>query len=280
MIQNIHTMTPIDLGHYTLIQEMNSGGTARIFLGVDNFSGYPVAVKELMTAFANNEMMQQQFIQEANEYLYLQHPNIVRLRDFIQHDKGVYLVMEYIDGMNLTEYMQRKTGPLPVMNAALFVGEVLDALEYAHGRGLMHLDLKPANIMLSNSNAIKLIDFGIAKKGQKNNNELVMGSPYYMSPEQTMPGVEIDHRSDIYSMGVTLFELVTGNVPFPNCSSKDELFDKIRHEPIPEIKVHNPVDVSFVSSLNEVIGKATSKKPEHRYQSCDQFKHALGIFLS
>lgn len=273
-------MTPIDLGHYTLIQEMNAGGTARIFLGVDNFSGYPVAVKELMTAFSNNEMMQQQFIQEANEYLYLRHPNIVSLRDFIQHEKGVYLVMEYIDGKNLTEYMQRETGPLPVMNAALFVSEVLDALQYAHTRGLMHLDLKPANIMLSNTNAIKLIDFGIAKKGQENNNEQVMGSPAYMSPEQTVQGQMIDHRSDIYSMGVTMFELVTGSVPYPHCTTKDELFDCIRHKPLPEVRVHNPIDIEHLGSINEVLKKATAKNPNDRYQTCDQFKHALGIFLS
>ena len=185
------------INNIELVHVLNSGGTATVYFGVDLLTGMPVAVKELKANMFKSEFVRNKFIEEANQYLYLDHPNIVKLYDFIITDENHYLVMEYVDGKNLYEYMTVVTGPLPLQNVALFMNEVLSALEYVHNYDLVHLDVKPSNIMLSSHNRVKLVDFGISQDKTSSEINRAIGSPSYMSPEQ-IQGKEIDRQSDIY----------------------------------------------------------------------------------
>lgn len=249
-----------------VVESLNEGGTAKIYLGVNTWSGKLVAIKELKVDFSQNDYIRQKFREEANQYLYLAHPNIVNLIDFIDQKSSQYLVMEYVDGQNLFEYQNNVTGPMPVSMAALLVSEVCNALQYAHNKDVVHLDIKPANIMLSKQNEIKVLDFGISMDTNTKNREKLMGSPSYMSPEQ-IEGANLDHRTDVYSLGITLFELITGRLPFNFAKSRDQLFDAIRHQSIPLIGTNN--------SLNAIIARSTAKNKFDRYQSCDEFREAL-----
>jgi serine/threonine protein kinase len=266
------------INNIQIIQPLNSGGTAEVFLGVDLNTGLPVAVKELKSSFFKSEFVRQKFIEEANQYLYLDHPNIVKLKDFIKNDDTHYLVMEYVEGKNLSDHISKVTGPIPIQNIALFLNEVLSAIAYVHKRGLIHLDIKPANIMLSDKNQIKVIDFGISHDSSKNDLESVMGSPSYMSPEQ-IDGINIDYRSDIYSLGITLYEMVTGKLPFSNCETREDMFLAIKQNLVPYVTVPYEFDRDFENKVNYIIQKATNKKPHERYASCEEFQLDLLEFL-
>lgn len=249
-----------------VVESLNEGGTAKIYLGVNTWSGKLVAIKELKVDFFQDEYIRQKFREEANQYLYLAHPNIVNLIDFIDLKTSQFLVMEYVDGQNLFEYQNNVTGPMPVSMAALLVSEVCNALQYAHNKDVVHLDIKPANIMLSKQNEIKVLDFGISRDTKMKNIDKLMGSPSYMSPEQ-IDGSNLDHRTDIYSLGITLFELITGKLPFDFAKSREQLFDAIRLQSLPLINNNN--------LLNGIIARSTAKNKYDRYQSCAEFREAL-----
>ena len=266
------------INNIQIIQPLNSGGTAEVYLGVDVFTGTPVAVKELKPSFFKSEFVREKFLEEANQYLYLDHPNIVKLKDFIKHDETHYLVMEYVDGKNLSDHISKVTGPIPIQNIALFLNEVLSAIGYVHTKGLIHLDIKPSNIMLSDRNEIKVIDFGISHDSNGKDLDSVMGSPSYMSPEQ-IEGKNIDFRSDIYSLGITLYEMVTGKLPFSNCESREEMFSAIKNNDVPYVKVPYDFDEMYEDKINEIIQKSTKKDMKDRYQSCEEFQLDLLEFL-
>ena len=245
-----------------LVEKINEGGTANVYLGVNSWTGIPVAVKELKSNFFKSEFMRNKFKEEANKYLYLQHPNIVRLQDFIDEGESQYLVMEFIEGFNLNEYQNKVTGPMPISMASLLISETLKALAYAHNEGVIHLDIKPSNIMLSNDEEIKVLDFGIAQDSTAIQSGKLLGTPSYMSPEQ-VKGEQVDFRTDVYSLGITLFELITGRPPFINSKDRTELFEAIKTKPIPQI--------NGGYAINAIIQKATSKNKSNRYQSCEEF---------
>jgi serine/threonine protein kinase len=266
------------ISHFEIVEHLNAGGTANIYLGWDFHSGYQVAIKELNPAFFANKMMLLNFKKEANRYLELDHPNIVRLKDFILLSNTGYLVMEYIKGKNLREYLKQISGPMPLSNVSLFMMETMAALGFAHDQDVVHLDIKPSNIMLTDENEIKLIDFGISSEGKKSAGAEIMGSPYYMSPEQ-INGDDIDYRTDIYSIGITIYELLTGKLPFDGDLSKEELFNLIKTEPLPLYVSPNYIDQIHEEEVNRILQKATSKNPENRYQSCEEFTIDLLQFL-
>ncbi len=266
------------LDRINIVQKINSGGTANVFLAIDMDTGFPVAVKELLPGHFKNLFVKQKFKEEANHYLYLNHPNIVKLNNYIEKENSVYLLMEYIEGKNLFDYMSKVTGPMPIQNVALFVSEILDALIYVHNQGLAHLDIKPSNIMLSSKDQIKLIDFGISNAKNTTKNETITGTPSYMSPEQ-IEGLNVDFRSDIYSLGITMYELITGYLPFKDAKSRDELFALIKAGKIPRIKSVHHFDKILEEKVNFIIQKACQKKPELRFQSCEEFQKFIKELL-
>ena len=266
------------INNIELVQVLNTGGTATVYLGVDLFTGMPVAVKELKANMFKSEYVRNKFLEEANQYLYLEHPNIVRLHDFIITDESHYLVMEYVDGKNLFDYMSTVTGPMPMQNVALLFNEVLSALSYVHDKKLVHLDIKPSNIMLSTNNNVKLVDFGITLDKSNQNKEKMMGSPAYMSPEQILEE-EIDHQSDIYSAGIAMYELIMGKLPFQKCETREELFEAIKNNEMPKIQANNLLDQECEAEMNRIFRKATYRDKGLRYQNCEEFQLDIIQFI-
>ena len=266
------------INNIELVQVLNSGGTATVYLGIDLYTGIPVAVKELKANMFKSDFVRKKFIEEANQYLYMDHPNIVKLKDFIITQENHYLVMEYVDGKNLYDYMTTVTGPLPLQNVALLLNEVLSALSYVHDRKLIHLDIKPTNIMLSMNNSIKLVDFGISQDKTSVVNDKPIGSPAYMSPEQ-VEGKDVDFQSDIYSTGIAMFELLTGSLPFQSCETREELFEAIKSNKMPHLKANNALDLEYESEMNRIFRKATNKNKQERYQSCEAFQLDIIQFI-
>jgi len=264
-------MTPKRINHIEIIEEIGSGGTASVLKGVDLNNGRLVAVKVLWSNLFKSDEIKKRFIFEANQYLYLNHPGIVALKDFIIKDDAYYLVMEYIEGQNLDEYINKVTGPMPENKAISIMLEILEAVGYAHKNNVLHLDIKPANIMIDGNSKIKLLDFGISSEGQQDTNGQIMGSPLYMSPEQ-ITGKNIDKPSDIYSLGITFFQMLTGNTPYSGNMSREELFAKIQEGNLPKAKSIYP----FVSDkIQSIIDNATQTDRNKRFQSTEEFSSQL-----
>jgi serine/threonine-protein kinase len=243
------------------------------------YTGTAVAVKELDATFLKNDEMRRKFREEANSYLDLEHPGIVKLDDFIDLGNTQYLVMEYVEGSNLSDHLKKMTGPMPFHNAAVIISEVAEALHHAHREGHIHLDIKPSNIMLTQDFKVKLIDFGIAQKISTGSQAMIMGTPPYMSPEQ-IDGKGLTYASDIFSLGITLYEMVNGQLPFHYAQSKEELFKCIKTKPLPKISAHYNVDFPKEYRMMEIIRKATEKSPQQRFATCLEFKQSLEQFLN
>ena len=259
------------INHIEIIEEIGTGGTASVLKGIDLNNGRLVAVKVLWSNLFKSDEMRKRFVFEANQYLYLKHPGIVSLKDFIIREDAYFLVMEFVDGSNLEEYINKVSGPIPEIRAIAMMKEVLDAIGYAHENNVLHLDIKPSNIMIDGSGRIKILDFGISNESTKVNTGQIMGSPLYMSPEQTL-GKNIDSRSDIYSLGITLFQMLTGTTPLRGNMSRDELFTKIREGKLPKAKEVYP----FISDhLQAVIDKATCVDMNDRFKSTMEFSSKL-----
>ncbi len=259
------------LKYFEFTDKIGEGGTGTVYLAIDKRSGYPVAVKTLLKKWFKNSFFLNNFIQEANIYLYLEHKNIAELRDFIIEDDAYYLVMEYIDGYTLEYYINNITGTIPEEIAIRIFCEILDGLDFAHANKIYHLDIKPSNIMIKENGNIKILDFGIStSKQDKVITQNIMGTPMYMSPEQALKS-GIDWRSDIYSLGVTLFQMVTGRLPF-SARTNEELLKKIVTDDLPRIKTLYP---HVSDQMQEIIDKATMKRPEDRFQNCREFRREL-----
>lgn len=255
------------INYIDLIEKIGSGGTASVHLGLDNHSGFPVAVKTLHKSLFKNELVKQKFISEANHYVYLRHPNIVQLKDLIIKEEAIYLVMEYVEGDTLEDYINKISGPIPEEVALPILKEILLAIDHAHSQNVVHLDIKPSNIMITKDGDIKVLDFGISSDLNKDQPATRMGSPMYMSPEQ-IEGSNINHKSDIYSLGVTFHQMLTANLPYPKNVSREELFDIIQTKNL--YKVNRFIDWGSEKS-QYIIDKATEKIPSLRYVDCKEF---------
>jgi serine/threonine protein kinase len=260
---------------------INEGGMANVYQAVDLHDGNKVAIKILKNSFFEKLSARKKFQEEANRYLYMKHPNIVELRNFIlKEDKG-FLVMEYVSGKNLRQLLST-VGPIPFHNVAYYINEILKALIFSHSQNILHLDIKPDNVMITSENEIKLIDFGISADSSKSKLEIIGHSPLYMSPEQ-IPTEKfslknsdstIDQRSDIYSLGITMFQLLTGILPgnLSNCRTNDELYEAIAFTEIPSIEPYYYLDKPMSNAINKVIRNCTAKNPKNRYTDCSQFQ--------
>jgi serine/threonine-protein kinase len=270
-----------DLGaKYIHVKEIGAGGTGVVNLALDTHTGFQVAVKSLFKShFENNSAMLERFRIEANIYLMLSHPNIVKLKNFILKD-GAHLVMDYVEGMTLEKYIRTVTGPIPSEVAIAIIKEVGSAIGYAHQKqipidgynGVLHLDIKPNNILISNAGKVMVIDYGISQGSSENRMDQIVGSLMYMAPEQLELDSTLDHRTDIYALGVLLHQMLTGVTPYSSKETREDIMDNITNNPLQRlIDIYPHVD----NRLQEIIDIATSKDPDNRYESCEDFINSL-----
>src|SRR6266513_1228255 len=201
-------------GRYRIVRKLGSGGMADVYLAEDEELGRRVAIKILNDRHANDEQFVERFRREAKNAAGLSHPNIVSIYDRGEAEGTYYIAMEYLDGRSLKELVVAR-GPLPVADAIAFTRQVLNALRFAHRKGVVHRDIKPHNVMADADGRLKVTDFGIARAGVSQMTEAgsIIGTAQYLSPEQAK-GAPVDQTSDLYSVGVVLYELLTGVVPF------------------------------------------------------------------
>ena len=261
---------------YKIIQKIGEGGMGTVYLGIHEKLNRKVAIKVLNPLLSGNQEIRTRFINEAITLSKLSHTNIVTLFDFADIDNNLYLIMEFIEGTSLDEIISDNSLKLSEERCVFIFKQILSGFAYAHSKGIVHRDIKPSNIILQEDDTPKILDFGIAKivegdiKLTKTGTR--MGSVLYMSPEQIL-GNEVDLRSDIYSLGITFFEMLTGRLPYDiESKSEYEIQHKIVQENIPSVK-------NYISSLPDkydyVIQRATAKNPDDRYYSCEDFRNAL-----
>lgn len=256
------------LPYYHILSQIGAGGAGKVFKAIDEKSGFLVAIKTLHKKSFANDFIRSKFIEEANRYLYLSHPNIVNLRDFIIKDNCYYLVMEFVAGLPLDEYMNQVISPIPEEVSVALITEVLQSIEYAHSNNVIHMDIKPSNIMISTEGDVKVLDFGISIETGEQTDKIV-GSPIYMSPEQ-INGDNIDFRTDIYSIGVMFYQMLSGSPPFSGIKDKEALFKLIKRGPLPGIDKLN-----VKNKLKDAIKKATERNRDNRFNSCSEFIERL-----
>ena len=261
--------------NYKIDSLLGKGGMGTVYLGKHMKMERKVAIKMLHPDLSSNESLRERFKNEASALAQLQNAHIVTLYDFEESDEGLFLIMEYIEGMELADHINKVSGPINEKSAIHYFTQILDGFNYAHKKKVVHRDIKPSNILINSDDEIKIMDFGIAKivdsEKSLTKTGTQIGTVFYMSPEQ-VKGENIDRRSDIYSLGVTLFQMITGQCPYNNDTTEFQIYNNIVNDPLP-----NPASIYPGASkhLARVIAKATQKNVEDRFQSCEEFKKAL-----
>jgi len=263
------------ISNYKILRQIGSGGMGMVYLAQHTALERYAAVKVLNPEYSGNKFFKDRFLNEATTLAKLNHPNIVTLYDFIELDGKLLIIMEYVEGQTLDVFIEKNNFKDEEF-AVEMISRVLDGLSYAHKQMVVHRDIKPSNIILGENNISKILDFGIAKLTQSNANltkaGTKMGSLNYMSPEQVL-GKDVDARSDIYSLGITLYELLASRLPFDTNTESDFLIqNRIVNETLPDIRSIKP-DVS--QKLADAIRIATEKDPSNRFQNCGEFKEYI-----
>ena len=264
------------IGNYEVKSLLGEGGMGNVYLALHTQLGRKVAIKSLHQQLVKNEGLRARFKQEANTMAHLQHNGIVTLFDYVEDERGLFLIMEFVEGTQLDEYIRNISGPIPAERAVPILNDILDAFAYAHEKGVVHRDIKPSNILITNDGKVKILDFGIAKMLSDSGNKLTktgtqMGTVFYMSPEQVQ-GKEVDIRSDIYSLGITFYQMLTGVSPYDGMTTEFEVYSKIVAEPLPSANATYP---GVPAALDLIIAKATAKMKEDRFQTCREFSSFL-----
>lgn len=264
-------------GRYKIKSHIGTGGMATVYLAQDLILERPVAVKVLRLDFHTNEAAMRRFQREAQSATQLVHPNIVSVYDVGEEDGTNYIVMEYVEGTDLKEYI-RERGPLPPREAVRIMTQIVSAIELAHQNRIIHRDIKPQNILIDREGNVKITDFGIAialSETSLTQTNTLLGSVHYLSPEQARGGMATI-RSDIYALGIVLYELLVGEVPFEG-ESAVSIALKHFQEPLPRISQMLP---TVPQSLENVVLKATAKEPLDRYSSCYEMLEDLQTCLN
>jgi uncharacterized protein (TIGR02145 family) len=264
-------MSNIYIPNYEILKVLGEGGMALVYLAEHRLLHNRVALKVLKREFVHNENIRKRFLSEARGMAKMSHPNIVRVTDLIDADDIVAFIMEYIEGESLKEYLDRK-GKLNEEEIGGLLEQMLSALEYAHEQGFVHRDIKPSNFMVSPQGKLKLLDFGIAKQTNTASAEYtitgtnhLLGTAIYMSPEQIHETKSVNPRSDIYSLGVVLWQMVTGKKPYSTETlSAFQLQTKIVNEPLPLTG----------TNWDNLIQIATEKDAQNRYADINSFRSA------
>ena len=251
-------------GRYEIQEVLGVGGMAIVYRAYDNIDDRPVAVKILKEEYLANEEFRRRFKNESKAIAMLSHPNIVKVYDVSYGERLQYIVMEYVEGITLKEYIEQRR-VIPWKEAVHFLTQILRALQHAHDRGVVHRDVKPQNVMLLHSGNIKVTDFGIARftrSETRTMTENAIGSVHYISPEQAR-GDLTDGKSDIYSVGVVLYEMLTGELPFQSDSTVSVAIMQLQSEPRRPREINDQIPLG----LEQITIRAMQKAPSERYQS-------------
>jgi serine/threonine protein kinase len=262
------------IGDYEIVAILGAGGMGQVYKVRNVISDRVEAMKVLLPNLGGDSALADRFLREIKVQATLDHPNIARLNTAQQLGNQLVMLMEYVEGSSIDTLL--KDGPMELSESLQCTSQVLDALSYAHARGVVHRDIKPANIMLTPLGVVKLMDFGIARMQADRpltRTGTTVGSLFYMSPEQINGGLP-DLRSDLYSLGVTLYEMVTGRRPFVGDSDYSIMAAHLQQKPVAPIEIIPGVPLD----LNDIILMAISKEPEQRFQSADAFHAALRNF--
>jgi serine/threonine protein kinase len=263
------------IGKYKIVKLIGEGGMASVYEAQHQLLNTRAAIKILNPVLSSNTKVRERFLNEARLMATLNHPNITKVIDFEEFSHQLYIIMEFLEGEELTDKI-KNSGSLKDEEIENYFNQILSAFQYAHENGIVHRDIKPSNIFVLKNGQIKILDFGIAKLfGEGNESTQAgtqLGTPMYMSPEQVKSDRSIDHRSDIYSLGVTLYFAVTGKTPYDsNTNSQFDIYNKIVYEPIPNV----PSDSKF----SKIIEKACNKNRDLRYQTCSDWLEDLKLAL-
>ena len=265
------------IGKYVVLREVGRGGMGAVYLAVSVADGSRVAIKELLITAAADPVAVTRFLQEGEVMGRMDHPNIVRVKDIIRGDTGHFIALEFIEGGTLRDLL--KASPLPTPQAFAVMHGLLQALDYAHRRAIVHRDIKPDNVMLSTTGEVKVADFGIARLTDESATSMAtrigttVGTPQYMSPEQVTTS-KVDGRSDLYSAGIVCYELFCGRPPFEATATDGPftLFAKHVQAPPPPPTVIRP---GLDPALETIILKSLAKRPDDRYQTGVEFDREL-----
>src|SRR3954462_5040077 len=258
-------------GRYRIVSRIGSGGMADVYLADDIHLGRQIALKVLHRRFARDHEFVERFRREASAAAGLQHPNVVRVFDRGEYDGTYYIAMEYLPGKTLKD-VSREEAPLDQLRAIDYGIQILQAASFAHRRGVVHRDIKPPNVMVGGDGRLKVTDFGIARAGASEMTETgsIMGTAQYLSPEQAQ-GQRVGAQSDLYSIGIVMYEMLTGRVPFLGESAVSIALKHVSEEPPPLRQLRPDVH----PRLEQAVGRALLKDPAQRYASADEFIAAL-----
>jgi serine/threonine protein kinase len=263
------------VGDYTVIDVAGAGGMGTVYKIEHLITQRIEAMKLLPPSVSNDPDQVRRFEREIRLQARLHHPNIVGLYNAIRDGDSVALVMEFVEGESLQHKLAE--GPLPLQTAVAYTLQVLQALAYAHGEGVIHRDVSPANIIITREQIPKLTDFGLARGAtdlRLSTSGAPVGSPFYMSPEQVKGGHDLDPRADIYSMGAVLHEMLTGKKLFEAESAFDVMRAHVEAEPQPPSSLRAEIPQAF----DQVVARAVAKDPVNRFSSAEEFRHALQSF--
>ena len=260
-------------GRYRLVAQLGSGGMAVIYKAVDQFLGRTVAIKILRPSLTDDPTFITRFRNEARSIANLAHPNIVTVHDVGNDGQTHYMVMEYVEGRDLKRII-RTEGKLSIEHAVNLGIQICAGIGFAHRAGIVHADVKPQNILVTEDFRVKVTDFGIAQAltdtQPTQRQEVVWGSPHYFAPEQAQ-GEKPSAASDVYAIGIVIFEMVTGQLPYTGNSQKELALAHLR-EPVPVVRDINP---AVPENLSRIIFKVMQKEPSARYRMADQLGHIL-----
>ena len=262
-----------NVGPYRIIEQLGQGGMATVFKAYHASLDRYVAIKALHPAFNQDVTFEARFQREARVVAKLEHPNIVPIYDYAEYEKRPYLVMKFIEGDTLKAKLDK--GPLSSEEISKIVDAVGSALSYAHRQGVLHRDIKPSNVLVANDGQMYLADFGLARIAQSGestlSSDMIMGTPQYISPEQAMGKKDLDERTDLYSFGVMLYEMVVGQVPFNADTPFSVIHDHI-YSPLP---LPHTVNKSVPEGVERVLLKALAKDRDDRYENITQMVSAF-----